>query len=397
MIDAKTFGLELAGIVKAQLGPIVSRLDALEKRFDQLPAPRDGKDADMVEVRQIVGKEISGLKAIIDAMGPDQKQLDTAAMINEAINARLLEEMTRNIETAARLAVSELPLPKDGTSVAIDDVMPAIERQVTEFLTALPKPQDGKSVTIEDIAPVIASEVDRRVGELPKPKDGKDGASVTIDDVMPAIERQVTEFLTALPQPQDGKSVTIEDIAPVIASEVDRRVGELPKPKDGKDGRDGIDGIGLAGAFIDRAGELVVTLSNGEAHKLGPVVGKDGDPGNPGRDGFNLQDFDATVMDDGRTVLLAFDRGDLSYKIELGFAVMLYRGVYKDGREYEQGDTVTWAGSLWHCDGKTTERPGEGSSPWTLCVKKGRDGKDGTVSDAKAAASIRVGVPAEGK
>ncbi|WP_412063985.1 hypothetical protein [Rhizobium sp. SYY.PMSO] len=254
----------------------------------------------------------------------------------------------------------------------------ALERR----FDALPSPQDGKSVTIEDVAPMIAAEIEKRVAELPP---ARDGASVTIDDVMPALQRHVDEALSALPLPQDGKSVTIEDVAPMMAVEIEKRIAELPKPKDGNDG------IGLAGAFIDRKGELVVTLTNGETRALGPVVGKDGDPG---RDGFQLEEFDAAVMDDSRTVLLSFSRGDLEYKVELGFPVMIYRGVYREG-EYERGDTVTWGGSLWHCDApKTNAKPGEGSPDWTLCAKKGRDGKDGVAKDVNPIGSIRVGAPA---
>ncbi|MNV19982.1 hypothetical protein D3C71_1108660 [compost metagenome] len=170
---------------------------------------------------------------------------------------------------------------------------------------------------------------------------------------------------------------------------MERCVAAIPKAKDGENG------IGAAGAFIDRAGNLIITLSNGETRDLGPVVGKDGEPGKPGKDGFNLEDFDASVMDDGRTVLLSFDRGDLSYKVELGFNVMLYCGVFKEGHDYVRGDTVTWGGSLWHCDQPTSEKPGDGSKSWTLCAKKGRDGKDGSIKSEKVFEPVRVGVPSE--
>lgn len=155
--------------------------------------------------------------------------------------------------------------------------------------------------------------------------------------------------------------------------------------------------VDVVGALIDRSGNLVVTMSDGSAKDLGLVVGKDGEPGKPGRDGFNLEDFDATVMDDGRTVLLSFTGKEMDYKVELGFPVMLYRGVYREG-SYERGDTVTWAGSLWHCDAvKTTDKPGDGSKDWTLCAKKGRDGKDGEAKEAKQFQPLTVGVPAKGK
>ncbi len=57
--------------------------------------------------------------------------------------------------------------------------------------------------------------------------------------------------------------------------------------------------------------------------------------------------------------------------------VMVYRGIFVDGKQYDCGDTTTWGGSLWHCDEPTTDKPGEGSKAWRLAAKRGRDGKDG--------------------
>lgn len=286
--DGKAFGAEVVSAVKGfldkEVAPIVRRLDALEKLISEMPVPRDGRDADLSEVRSM----IEGLVA----------------------------DKVKTIE------IPQLP-------------------------------------------------------ELPE-----------LPDIGLLVEQSVSAAVAALPVPQDGKSISLDDVAPVILAEIDRKIASLPKAQDGTNG------VGLAGALIDRSGDLVVTLSNGEAVKLGPVVGKDGNPGKPGTDGFNLEDFDATVMDDGRTVLLSFDRGDLAYKVELGFPVMIYRGVFKEG-EYSKGDTVTWGGSLWHCDAeKTKEKPGDGSTAWTLCAKKGRDGKDGVLKEDKSATPIRVGVPA---
>ncbi|QOF71466.1 hypothetical protein IG197_27620 [Aminobacter sp. SR38] len=282
--DGKAFGAEIVDVVKdfmsKELAPLAARMADIEQRLAELPAPKDGKDADMDEVRRIIGAEFGDLKSAIEAIAPAPEMPDIAALVSGAV--------------------------------------------------------------------------------------------------------------AALPAPQDGKSVTAEDLRPLVEQCVAKAVEALPVPKDGNPGKDG---VGLAGALIDRAGNLVVTLTDGTTRDLGPVLGKDGDPGQPGKDGkdgFNLEDFDATVMDDGRTVLLSFERSDLSYKIELGFPVMLYRGVFTE-REYERGDTVTWAGSLWHCDAaKTTEKPGEGSSSWTLAAKRGRDGKDGTMKAVPEKPIVRV-------
>lgn len=280
MIDAKAFGLELAGIVKAQLDPILSRMDALEKRFDALPAPRDGKDADLGEIRQIIADEVQGLKTALDG-----------------------------------IKAPELP----------------------------------------DIGAMVAEEVGRAV--------------------------------SGLPVPQDGKSVTVEEVAPIIASEVEKQIKQIPAPKDGQDGKDG---VGLAGAIIDRSGELVVTLTNGETRNLGPVVGKDGDPGKDGRDGFGFEDIDLLDTDEG--VILRFIRGGDVKDFRL--PIIVDRGVYKEGQTYRPGDGVTWGGSFWICQEETTDKPDSGKG-FRLAVKKGRDGRDGVMKEAKPTEPVRVGLPAK--
>lgn len=95
-------------------------------------------------------------------------------------------------------------------------------------------------------------------------------------------------------------------------------------------------------ANLDALRERVATL---EARP--PVPGPPGEPGPPGKDG---QD---------------------------GTPGLSFEGVYQDGKSYELGHLVTWAGSSWHCNEPTTSKPGDGSKAWTLMVKRGRDGKDG--------------------
>jgi len=54
--------------------------------------------------------------------------------------------------------------------------------------------------------------------------------------------------------------------------------------------------------------------------------------------------------------------------------LMRYRGVWKAEVRYDEGDVATLGGSMWHADCSTTARPGT-SDDWTLCVKRGRDGR----------------------
>lgn len=140
-----------------------------------------------------------------------------------------------------------------------------------------------------------------------------------------------------------------------------KAVEDRPAAKDGKDGRDGLPGVpGRDGA--------------------------DGKEGERGADGFSLTDFDVKLADDGRTIELSFEAGEVRFTRELALPTMIYRGAYAEAQTYERGDTVTWGGSLWHCNGgepegewsgATNEKPGDGSKHWTLAAKRGRDGKAG--------------------
>lgn len=198
-----------------------------------------------------------------------------------------------------------------------------------------------------------------------------------------------------------------EMLAPIIADEVAKATGPLlariadlearkpeagppgekgepgergEKGEAGTDGSNGRDGAGILDGFVSRDGHLIATLSDGTTRDFGEIVGKDGrdgEAGKDGRDGFGFEDMDVAVLDDDRTIELSFRRGEDVKAFTLKWPTMIYRGVFKDGEQYEAGDCVTWAGSLWHCQSETKEKPGTES--WTLAAKKGRDGKDAKV------------------
>lgn len=279
MIDAKAFGLELAGMVKAQLGPIITRLDALERRIDALPVPVD------------LSSDLAEVKAAVDG-------------------------------------------------IVIPDIPPAPE------------------------LPDIAAMVDQ------------------------AVKHAVSVAISENPAPRDGKSVTVEDVAPIIASEVKKHLSEMPKPKDGEPGRDGLD---VKEMFRAEGGRLVAVMSDGTTRDLGVFVGKDGDPGKDGADGVGFDDLDVTY-DGEKTITLKFTKGDRVKEFAFTMPVVIDRGVYREGQEYKAGDAVTWAGSVWIAQKDTSVKPDTGDD-WRLSVKRGRDGKDGTMKEAKVAQPVRVGVP----
>jgi hypothetical protein len=309
--------------------------------------------------------------------------------------ARELGVVSARLE-AIEKRIDTLPAPIDLSSdlAALKSAVEAIEIPAFPEVPQLP-----------DIDAIVLAAVEKAAPAIPVPRDGQDGTSVSIDDVMPALEKRVDEFLSAIPAPKDGTSVTVDDVAQLISSEVEKRVSQLPLPKDGKDGLD------VKEMFRAEGGKLVAVMSDGTTRDLGVFVGKDGQDADmaaieksiaekvdaiprpkDGKDGFSLKHFDAELMDDGRTVVLKFQDGsDTGYSVELGIPAMIYRGVFKEGQAYEKGDTVTWGGSLWHCDeAVTTSKPDGAEKHWTLAAKKGRDGRDGEVKATREPAKVKI-------
>jgi len=161
-------------------------------------------------------------------------------------------------------------------------------------------------------------------------------------------------------------------LAPIIKDAVQRETAPLLERIAQLESAAPKDGIGLAGALIDRSGSLKITLSDGSIVDLGAVVGKDGDDG---KDGQSWEDMEVKRTGP-RTIELSFDHGERRNTFELEFPVPLYRGAFAEGEAYAHGDMVSWAGSLWHCNDATGDKPGDGSKSWTLAAKRGRDGKD---------------------
>lgn len=148
--------------------------------------------------------------------------------------------------------------------------------------------------------------------------------------------------------------------------------------RDGADGKDGKDGRGVKDLLIDREGQLIATMEDGEMKSLGVIIGKDGEAGKDGRDGLGFDDMDVCVLDDDRTIELAFRRGEEEKAFTLKWPTIIDRGVFKPEQEYEPGDGVTWGGQFYIANEKTNMKPdaSKDGKPWRLAIRKGRDGKD---------------------
>lgn len=237
--------------------------------------------------------------------------------------------------------------------------------------------RDGKDCDMD----AVMARVDEVLAGLPVPKDGADGRDGADAD-MEALKSHCADLIAAIPQPTNGRDGRDGDAGPA---------GE--RGADGKDGRDGSDGVGLAGAMIGRAGDLVVTLTNGEVKSLGPVVGtngSDGKDGERGPEGFSLRHFDTEFRHADKTLVLKFEADDTLETHEIFIPYLRDMGVWKEGAAYLEGDGVTWGGSLWTAQKDTAAKP-DGSDDWRLAVKRGRDGKDFAGPQPRAIGTVKAG------
>jgi integrin beta 3 len=165
------------------------------------------------------------------------------------------------------------------------------------------------------------------------------------------------------------------------------------------DGKDGRDGISVAGMTITRQGTLQVTLSDGQTKDAGPIgpdpefvrqavaelvkswpIPKDGAPGAPGAPGRDGTLEDARADFDGKRTITLY-RKDESVLGQWDIPIPTDEGVFKIGTLYRKASGVTHGGSFWIAQEDTRDRPGE-SKAWRMAVRRGSDGKDG--KDGKA-------------
>jgi hypothetical protein len=151
----------------------------------------------------------------------------------------------------------------------------------------------------------------------------------------------------------------------------DGEKGEQGIPGIGEKGDPGADGVGIAGAMIDRDGCLIVTTTRGAPINLGAVVGKNGEPGKDGAD-FS----DASIEYDGLRTLTIRGRGG---EITKRMPIPMDAGYWREGMACEKADIVTHAGNAWIALADTKLKPClEHKDAWRLFARKGRDGTDGT-------------------
>lgn len=236
---------------------------------------------------------------------------------------------------------------------------PDVRQMVADAVADIPAAKDGKDA---DEAAIVERVTQAINADLEQWKAEAQGAikAPELPDIKGMIDSAVADAVKAIPAPKDGingTSVTLDDVRPLIESEIEKAVKQIPVPKDG---------IGMAGAMIDRDGSLIITMSNGEAKNLGPVVGKDG---------LSLESFEMAYDADAHEVVLKAVSVGKSQEIRYPAGGIHGKGYWRAGNRAKSGEAWTHDGSLWVAKKDTSETPSTKSGDWVLAARRGRDGE----------------------
>ena len=283
-----------------------------------------------------------------------------------------------DLESIAKQAAALVPAPKNGEDGASAD-MDALKSHLEELVKAIPSPKDGQSVTIDDVAPMIREEVAKAASELPPAKDGE---SVTADDVRPMLAEMIGEAVKALPPAAPGKDADMDALRSHL--EVLVKSIELPKAASVEE---------VAAFFERRFSDLTLHWERQVREDTSKALDRIPAP-KDGRDALPLESFDIKLGEDGRTVTVKMQAGEVVLERSVKIASVIDRGVYSAEKGYEQGDGTTYGGCYWIAQKDAPEGVPGGSADWRLAVKKGRDGKDLRDSASKHDPSKGVSIKA---
>ncbi|CAA2106021.1 phage portal protein [Variovorax paradoxus] len=391
MVDAAVAALPApkdgVSVTVAEVAPLVA--EQVAAAVAALPKPQDGKDADPAVVAQFVREAVGALPAPKDGISVTVDELAplVAEQVAAAVGALPAPQNGKDVEPEAvaalvQAAVDAIPRPKDGVSVTVEELAPLVVQEVAKAVAAIPAPRDGNDADPELVAKLVREAVDA----VPKPKDG---VSITPADVQPLIADEVAKAVAALPVPKDGESVPAEHVQRMVEDAVAKAVASIRVPLDGEPGRDAahieiLPAIDAAksyprGTYARHAGGLWRSFETTAAMKGWECI----------VEGV----AEIKVSFQGRTGFVSVERSSGTPDLHpFSLPAMIYRGVFREGETYEQGDTVTWGGSLWFCNEPTADKPLDGSRTWQLAAKRGRDGKDARDPGAQAApAPVKLG------
>jgi hypothetical protein len=366
-----------------ELNGLKSAVKSLETAISQLPTKgvdgKDGKDCDFEAVKAVIQEEVSKIPLPINGKDVDPEFVKSLVAEEVAKIPKPENGKDADITLATQLLQFEfdalrksIPIPKDGIDGKDGkDADPEyIKSVIAEEVSKVPAAKDGKDADLSQVKAFIAEEV----AKIDRPKDGVNGKDADLEVVKGFIQQEVK----SIPIPK-VESFTLEQVEKMVADAVAAAIANIPPAKDGEDGKDAL-AIQILPAIDESKSYPRGTFAlhkNGTWRAYQKTVGMKGWECTQ----VGIAEIDIEMLDD-RTLSIKtmLSNGEAQEKT-LKLKNIKYKGVVAEGATYEEGDFVTWGGSIWHCDEPTSERPREGHKSWTLAVKKGRDYREPVKND----------------
>jgi len=291
----------------------------------------------------------------------NERELSLIRALGEEFGVVLREmkhDLVKSLETQKAEFEKQLVALRESIPSVTEFEVPDISKMVSEAVKEIEIPQSQKLPDIDQmVADAVQGAVEQVADSIRIPEDGK---SVTAEDLRPLVEEVVS---ASLPEPVDVEKLA-EDVA-----------ANIPVPESGNDGKDAL------------SIELEPFIDEQKSYPRGTYATHNGGLWRSHEKTYGMRGWECIVdgvsnvdikQDNQRTFTISLERASGAVEVKsFDVPVTIYRDVFKSGTEYQPGDTVTWGGSMWHCNEPTTDKPGEsGSKGWTLAVKKGRDLRD---------------------
>jgi hypothetical protein len=340
-LETRAAATALPPVEPVDLTPLLERLTALETRVAPLEPVRDRLAA--LETRSVVTPDtlidVRERITCLESVAPPPPPVDLGPVLErvaglEATVAPFDGLRDRVVAVETRMAVPNTALEDVRTRLEALDRAPVDLGPLAAQVAAL----ETRTAGVEDLRQKVAAL---------ETKDTRDGEA---HQRLTAVQERQARLEAVLERPDPHAEAlakaarTIETLTSDLATVRERLASVEGKPgipgPPGQDGRDGKDG-------------------------------------QDGRDALDIEDFSTGFDQATRELHLRLMRGD---RVKQATVVLegyqRWRGIYQAGETYLMGDTVTHAGSMWHCNERTADKPGEGSKAWQLVVKRGRDGRD---------------------
>lgn len=344
------------------------------------------EQVDYEKIMDAVSADLDARVKSIELPSPEKVDME---LVNELISEAVNEAVTPAVKSA--IDAVELPAPEGVDYTRVSElILETVVKTASEEIAKIELPSINEEALETRLNKRIRSFIMQAVGELDVETKLEEQKQLVLagQGLVPAlIEKSVDAAISQISLPE-AKEPDQEKILQMVVSSVKDYLGGMnlePKEVDVETLKLGlievvkseISGIkipvpepvrAMASALVNNDGDLIVIFTDGQEKNLGHVRG---------RDGFQVRDFEASVMEDGQTLLLTLGDDELKYSQELFFPAPVYKGTFKRDASYTRGSIVTFAGSMWHAEKDApTGVPGDGNPDWKLAVKKGRDYKE---------------------